>query len=133
MYWSSDVCSSDLASWYPGPRPTRSRAARRSRTWASKAQAPRLRTPGAAPFGAPLLFPVAEAPRLGSRPATTCNRRRQAPSMTPHLAGAGHGTDQPAVGHRRDDLDDRRAHSVARLRSEEHTSELQSLMRNSYA
>src|SRR3546814_8600987 len=54
------------------------------------------------------------------------------PDPGPELRHRNGGACRPGVGHGARDGDDGRRHD-ARLRSEEHTSELQSLMRISYA
>src|SRR3546814_1688061 len=63
---------------------------------------------------------ASESPRLGSE-------RRQADAASRHLAGVG----QSVAG--RKEVPGKTDGSLCRLRSEEHTSELQSLMRIAYA
>src|SRR3546814_1494710 len=103
--WSSDVCSSDLS---------------------------------LAPLGAhqetPLHRPVVEEPAEAH--CLAHHRHGQALALLGRLAGVGgktllvHPADRGEAGHHRLQ---QRAAEFGRLRSEEHTSELQSLMRISYA
>src|SRR3546814_1008371 len=103
--WSSDVCSSDLSA--RGARPlSRHDHARGGRL-----------------------------PRLAQGPAAI----RKPPPRRPAAGGERHGRgcappDPHAVqGHGADGAASRHLHPPAKARSEEHTSELQSLMRISYA
>src|SRR3546814_4520635 len=110
--WSSDVCSSDLSRhhWASADAfvvtPSRSE---RSGPDAAGGGA------GAAKSG-----PTAQADSISAE-TVVASRMRMA--LSPYSAGCGAGSGDPPS----------RPRSVAMRRSEEHTSELQSLMRNSYA
>src|SRR3546814_1296202 len=114
--WSSDVCSSDL----PGERG----AAGADRRLQLRQQQVQPRHPGAAPAGVELqAVPVRGRVRARLQPGL--DRARRA-GRVPHAQRQG-----LAASERQRQL--RRPDAPARGRSEEHTSELQSLMRNSYA
>src|SRR3546814_4667953 len=115
--WSSDVCSSDLPlARLPRDDPwTRHRLAARFDRAGPSSHASLWSRPLAAPAGRPR---VARTRRKHSRRDGVA-RDRAVPA--PH-----HGRASPPVAARQ-------ARAPAHDRSEEHTSELQSLMRNSYA
>src|SRR3546814_6254663 len=111
--WSSDVCSSDLH--VPGDRGVRARRLDRE---GRGHRGRRGRLPGQA-------VPDGRAGRARARPGAA--RRRQAVAGDRNRAAApGYGAHERLV-RRRAGAD------LAARRSEEHTSELQSLMRISYA
>src|SRR3546814_10478969 len=105
--WSSDVCSSDLCRGHPA----RGRA-----------------RPGCRPHGdgagISLLAPQAAAPRRAAAALSLYRRCRPLRPGADLEDRTGGGTARPLQ---------RRRLSDSSLRSEEHTSELQSLMRISYA
>src|SRR3546814_3219958 len=125
--WSSDVCSSDLAVAAHGAgqlqRPLLRRAAAEDALPAGAPARPAWRTAPRRP-AVPLAPPLARA--LGKLPAGDDRTRgagRGARGRPARLAGPGGVAAVPA----------RRLVVAAQARSEEHTSELQSLMRISYA
>src|SRR3546814_3354385 len=110
--WSSDVCSSDLAcraGRAPWPRDRRARPAGRR---------PCLSAPGPAPRGSR----AASRRMASSRPLVAAGLVKEAVAPVP-VGQRLLGVFRIAVG----------ALGLGRQRSEEHTSELQSLMRISYA
>src|SRR3546814_3653452 len=112
--WSSDVCSSDLG---PVPRTPRCAVRNRSRDQRSAAEAEEGQ----------------EEAGGGESDRQAEDDLDQAPEAAGRLAKCeGQAGDDD--DYHRDDLCDRSLHRFQHLlRSEEHTSELQSLMRNSYA
>src|SRR3546814_9172630 len=110
--WSADVCSSDLACRRCRPLPDRARLLKRVSCSARKL-APEFQ-------GAPDDKPRPPAPRDRSAQARSTATRslshRPPPRM--HMSASSEASVTPPAD---------------RKRSEEHTSELQSLMRNSYA
>src|SRR3546814_3739962 len=108
--WSSDVCSSDLVHYY---------------LVGKVAQAPTL-----------LLAPILVADRFHCR-CRRCwpfppNGRQQPPELSKRHHGHSRIRRCQSLNHDVPRTDDR-ADFVSETRSEEHTSELQSLMRHSYA
>src|SRR3546814_5518108 len=92
--------------------------------------------PSTTPFRSPRLPHLLVDDRLRGRPRRAASAARRArlrarprrASLAHHAAHEGARPEQPAEPHRRDALE-----AGAARRSEEHTSELQSLMRISYA
>src|SRR3546814_5946422 len=109
--WSSDVCSSDLASaWIPRYCPS-----------GSKAPPPRPN-----PEHLRDLMPPAH------RAEYACGRRCRRKAVVRRHNGGWNRLPPIDLPERRDRLDKKASRHPSR-RSEEHTAELQSLMRNSYA
>src|SRR3546814_9682501 len=126
--WSSDVCSSDLRCWYL--RTSRSNAVlspcwtRCTSAWSARWED----SSSAMPAGTPACRPWHSSRAVGQRFA------RKVPPA--HLHGGGIDGNQMHPGsyfapipQRMDAMNEGK---LAGLRSEEHTSELQSLMRSSY-
>src|SRR3546814_9403126 len=123
--WSSDVCSSDLNSSAPTAHRIRSRCAERAPRY--KVDRNDLHDPRPRP---PALWPRRRS-RIELRYARSWRFRREWPDAA-HLVEA-----RALLGRLRLEphpADTSRHPQISgALRSEEHTSELQSLMRNSYA
>src|SRR3546814_3883306 len=120
--WSSDVCSSDLPVIYGGGGIAIANVVEQFREFVEASQIPTvvtLRALGALPLGHPLLLGM-----LGMHGSHAANMAVQEADL---LIVVGARFDDRATGK----LATFAPH--ARIRSEEHTSELQSLMRISYA
>src|SRR3546814_7346497 len=127
--WSSDVCSSDL--FLHGDRAALSRLVRDARTRNSQGLGRFSRVRPRDPVDQlwPLLAQPAAAPAQGARPHRADDRARRDPRRGRQCPAAG----DARLGYLLRARLLRREPARHRLRSEEHTSELQSLMRISYA